>query len=54
MVQLYKPPPGVRDEVIRTTREWEPGAAGADFLAQLAARGGAGRVSVSGNRNVES
>lgn len=49
---LQKPPPGVKAEAIRSSKEWAPGAAGADFMSQLAARGGAGRVSVTGNRNV--
>lgn len=33
--------------------EWQPEAAGADFLAQLSARGGTGRVAMEGTRNVE-
>ncbi len=49
---LRKPPPGVTSEAIRDSREWAAGAAGAQFMGQLAARGGAGRVAVSGNRNV--
>lgn len=51
---LRQPPAGVKAEAIPSSNEWAPGAAGADFLAQLAARGGAGRVAVSGNRNVAS
>lgn len=49
---LQKPPPGVTAEAMKDSREWAPGAAGANFMAQLQARGGAGRVSVTGNRNV--
>lgn len=52
LAQLGKPPPGVTAEAMRSTKEWDAGAQGAHFMAALAARGGAGRVSVSGNRNV--
>lgn len=51
--QINKPPAGTPSEVIRATKEWDEGDAAADFMAQLAARGGAGRVSVTGTRGVE-
>lgn len=50
--QLDQPPPGATAEQIRETVEWEPGAAGASFMAQMAGRGGAGRVAATGVRNV--
>lgn len=42
--QLNAPPPGVKAEVIRTLPEWQPGAAGNDFLAQMQSRSARGVV----------
>lgn len=42
---LFRPPPGVKKDVMRELPEWQPGAAGADFLAQMGSRGGS-RTSV--------
>lgn len=50
---LRKPPPGAIVEDVRDSGGWEPGDAGADFMAQLAARGGAGRVGRDGVTNVD-
>lgn len=41
--QLNAPPAGVKAEVIRALPEWQPGAAGADFMAQMAARAARGK-----------
>ncbi len=49
---LQKPPPGAKSDQVRSTKEWAPGAQGDNFMAQLAARGGGGRVSVTGHRKV--
>jgi hypothetical protein len=37
---LFKPPAGVSETTMRDLPEWQEGAAGNDFMAQLAARGG--------------
>lgn len=49
---LNHPPAGTKTEQIRSSMEWDEGAAGAAFMAQMAARGGAGRVARDGVRNV--
>lgn len=51
--QLDTPPPNVKAEVIARLPEWADGAAGNQFLAQMAQRGGAGRVAAQGVRNVD-
>lgn len=35
---LFKPPPGIRAEVMATLPEWQPEAMGDQFMAQMAAR----------------
>lgn len=37
---LFAPPPGLSEDTMRDLPEWQDGAAGNDFMAQLAARGG--------------
>lgn len=38
--KLFLPPAGLGEESMRDLPEWQEGAAGNDFMAQLAARGG--------------
>lgn len=49
---LNDPPANVKPEVIAALPEWQDEAVGNQFLAGLAARGGAGRVAVQGVHNV--
>jgi hypothetical protein len=52
VAMLMKPPPSATVEDVRRLPEWEEGAAGNDFMAQLNARRGAGRVTTQGVVNV--
>lgn len=38
--KLFLPPPGLGEAAMRDLPEWQEGAAGNDFMAQMAARGG--------------
>lgn len=38
--KLFMPPAGLTEDTMRDLPEWQEGAAGNDFMAQLAARGG--------------
>lgn len=46
--QLMAPPANVKAEVVAAQPEWADGAAGNQFMAQMALRGGAGRVGAQG------
>lgn len=42
---LWKPPPEMKREKIAELPQWDTDLMGADFMAQLSARGGGGRTS---------
>lgn len=48
---LNRPPAGASKAQVASTKEWAEGAAGDNFLAQMAARGGGGRLTRDGIKN---